>query len=211
VRVRIKICGITNAEDAVAAVGAGADALGFMFTEASSRMISAAAAAKIIRPLPPFVAKVGVFVDPTEEFVRKAIAETGIDTLQFHGEETPAFCARFAPLKVYKAFRVKDAGALEAMSAYQTDAWLLDSYVRGKPGGTGAIFNWEIACQAKEYGQPIILAGGLNPENVAEAIHEAWPYAVDVSSGVESTPGKKDHRLIHDFCAAVRAMDAERF
>ncbi len=209
--VKIKICGITSVEDAGAAVEAGADALGFMLTEVSSRKISTEAAAKIIHQLPPFVAKVGVFVDPTEEFVRAAIAETGIDTLQFHGDESPEFCLRFGAIKVYKAFRVKDAGALQAMPAYDTDAWLLDSYVRGKAGGTGEVFNWDIACQAKESGRPIILAGGLNPENVAQAVHEVWPFAVDVSSGVATAPGKKDHRLIRDFCAAVRAIEAERF
>ncbi len=208
-RVKIKICGITSSEDAMAAVDAGADALGFMLTDLSPRKISIEAAARIIHDLPPFVAKVGVFVNPTPEFVRQAIQVAGIDTLQFHGEEPPEFCRQFAPLKIYKAFRVKDATALQTMPAYDTDAWLLDSYVRGKAGGTGEVFNWDIASQAKDFGRPIILAGGLNVSNVAQAIHEAWPYAVDVSSGVESAPGKKDAKLVKDFCEAVRKMESD--
>src|SRR5262249_6505405 len=160
-RVKIKICGITSREDAIAAVDAGADALGFMLTDLSPRKVSIELAAEIIATLPPFVAKVGVFVNPTDEFVRSAVSTAGIDTLQFHGDESAEFCRQFRLVKIYKAFRVKDATALQSMPAYETDAWLLDSYVRGKAGGTGEVFNWDIASQAKDFGRPIILAGGL--------------------------------------------------
>jgi len=204
--VKVKICGITNLPDANAAVEAGADALGFMFAEQSPRRLTRPAAAAIIRQLPPFVSRVGVFVNPPAESVRQAVSECGLDTLQFHGEETPEFCRQFAPLKTCKAFRIQDSESLKRLPAYQTDAWLLDSWVAGKAGGTGETFNWSLAAAAKEYGCPVILAGGLRPENVAQAIHEVWPYAVDVSSGVESAPGHKDHDLLRAFIAAVRSI-----
>jgi len=202
--VRVKICGVTNIEDALAAVEAGADALGFMFYESSPRNVPAKVAADIIRQLPPFVAKVGVFVNATEETVRRAIGECGIDTLQFHGDETPEFCRKFSPLKIYKAFRVENLESLRALPAYPTDAWLLDSFVAGKLGGTGAKFNWDLAVESKKLGRPIILAGGLTPENVADAVRKVRPFAVDVSSGVESSPGKKDHAKVRRFIEAAK-------
>ena len=201
---KVKICGVTNLEDAIAAVDAGADALGFMFYESSPRHVAVKVAADIICQLPPFVAKVGVFVNATEETVRRAIAECGIDTLQFHGDETPEFCRRFLPLKIYKAFRMENLESLGALPGYRTDAWLLDSFVEGKPGGTGAKFNWDLAVESKKLGRPIILAGGLTPENVADAVRKVRPFAVDVSSGVESSPGKKDHAKMRMFIAAAK-------
>ncbi|PYJ92745.1 MAG: phosphoribosylanthranilate isomerase [Verrucomicrobia bacterium] len=204
--VRVKICGITKVEDALAAVAAGADALGFMFYEPSPRNMSEKVAAEITRRLPPFVAKVGVFVDPGEKAVSETISLCGLDTLQFHGDETPAFCRKFSPLKVYKAFRIRNSESLKSLPAYKTGAWLLDSFVPDKPGGSGVTFNWDLAVEAKKLGPPIILAGGLTPENVADAVRKVRPYAVDVSSGVESSPGKKDHAKMRDFIAAVRAM-----
>jgi phosphoribosylanthranilate isomerase len=205
VSVRVKICGITNLDDALAAVDAGADALGFMFYETSPRNVSARVAADIIRQLPPFVAKVGVFVNATEETIRTTVAECGLDTLQLHGDGTPEFCQKFSPLKVYKAFRIQNLESLQPLPRYPTDAWLLDSFVPDKLGGSGAQFNWDLAVEAKKLGRPIILAGGLTPENVADAVRKVRPYAVDVSSGVESSPGKKDHAKIRDFIAAARA------
>ena len=207
--VKVKICGVTNIEDALAAVDAGADALGFMFYEKSPRNLPAQAAADIIRQLPPFVAKVGVFVNAAEESVRRSIGECGIDTLQFHGDETPEFCRRFQPLKIYKAFRMENLESLRALPGYLTDAWLLDSFVEGKPGGTGAQFNWDLAVEGKKLGRPIILAGGLRPENVAEAVRKVRPFAVDVSGGVESSPGKKDHAKLRRFIAAAKALSEE--
>src|SRR5437867_6368406 len=178
--VKVKICGITNLEDALGAVDAGADALGFMFLENSPRHISFKAAQDIIRRLPPFVAKVGVFVDATADAVWKAVAGCGLDTLQFHGDETPEFCRTFAPLKVYKAFRVQNLESLAALPSYRTDAWLLDGFAPDKLGGTGVTFNWGLAVQAKKLGLPIILSGGLTPENVAQAVQMVQPFAVDV-------------------------------
>jgi phosphoribosylanthranilate isomerase len=207
-RVRIKICGITSVGDAQAAAEAGADAIGLMLWGPSKRFVTNAKAAEIVRSLPPFVSKVGVFVDPTAEEVFRAVKEIGLDTIQLHGEEMPEFCRQFAPLKVMKAFRVKDAASLTTLTDYNTDAWLLDSYVAGEKGGTGAVFNWDLAVQAKDSGKPIVLAGGLTPENIAEAVHEVWPYGVDVSSGVESAPGKKDAEMIRRFVAGVRSIDS---
>lgn len=210
VSVKVKICGITRLDDALAAVEAGANALGFVFFEPSPRNITAQQAAAIVSKLPPFVSKVGVFVNPTEEFVRHKVWDCGLDTVQFHGDETPGFCRCFAPLKVVKSFRIRDAASLDALPPYATDAWLLDSQVEGKLGGSGVTFNWELAWQAKEHGRPVILAGGLTPENVAEAIHEVWPYAVDVSSGVEEAPGRKNAKLIEAFIANVRSVEQEQ-
>lgn len=202
-RARVKICGITNVEDAVAAVEFGADALGFMFFEQSKRNVLFERAAEIIRRLPPFVAKVGVFVNPTEDFVRRAIQQTGIDTLQLHGEEPPEFCDQFTPLKVVKAFRVRDRESLQDCLRYRDYAWLLDSYVTGTQGGTGVAFDWDVATEATKLNRMIILAGGLKPETVGDAVRRVQPYAVDVSSGVEASPGKKDHDKLRRFIAAA--------
>jgi len=208
--VRVKICGITNDEDALAAVDAGADALGFMFYGPSPRNVSSAVAIEIIRQLPPFVAKVGVFVDATADMVRKAVAECGLDTLQFHGDETSEFCRAFAPLKVYKAFRVQNLESLEALPRYRTDAWLLDGFAADKLGGTGAKFDWNLALRAKQLGRPIILAGGLTPENVGKAVRMVQPFAVDVSSGVESSPGRKDRVKVRDFITAAKGYETKK-
>lgn len=200
---RIKICGITNTADALAAVEAGADALGFMFFEGSPRRMSLEQAAAIIRELPPFVAKVGVFVNPVVDQVRAAIAECGIDTLQFHGEEQPQFCHQFG-LKVIKAFRVQDAASLAPAAEYPSAAWLLDSFVPGQHGGTGSVFNWDLAAEAVRRHPWVILAGGLTPDNVAQAVHRVQPFGLDVSSGVEAAPGKKDPKRIRAFIQAAR-------
>jgi phosphoribosylanthranilate isomerase len=199
--VKVKICGITSAEDALAAVDAGADALGFMFYAPSPRCVTREMVAQIIPQLPPFVAKVGVFVNPTAEEVQRAIADCGLDTLQFHGEEPPEFCRQFG-LKVLKAFRVQGPETLKALPTYSAMAWLLDSFVAGTRGGTGNSFNWEIAAQAVTLGGRVILAGGLTPENAADAVRKVRPYALDVSSGVESAPGRKDAAKVRAFIAA---------
>ena len=201
--VRVKICGITNAADAHAAIEAGADALGFMFFPPSPRNLTTSQAASIIRDLPPFIAKVGVFVDPTEDDVRRAIDDAGIDTLQFHGDESPDFCRRFH-LKVIKAFRIRDEASLQSLTNYPAETWLLDAFVDGKLGGTGARFNWALASQAVAKGGRVILAGGLTPENVGEAVRQVKPFGLDVSSGVESTPGNKDAEKVRRFITAAR-------
>jgi phosphoribosylanthranilate isomerase len=202
--VKVKICGITNAPDALAAVEAGADMLGFMFYEKSPRQVSTRTAAEIIRSLPQFAIKVGVFVNAPAELVLRAIGDCGLNLLQFHGEEPPEYCTQFGLMNV-KAFRIRDAESLKALTDYPTDAWMLDAFVAGKAGGTGEKFNWDLAIEAKKLGRPIFLAGGLTPENVAEAVAKVQPYAVDVSSGVESAPGKKDAAKIKAFIDAARS------
>ncbi len=201
--VRVKICGITNVDDALAAIDAGADALGFMFYEPSPRFVMPAQAQTICRQLPPFVAKVGVFVDAPEEFVRAIATDCGLDALQFHGKETAAFCGRF-PWKTIKAFRMRDAESLAALREYAAQTWLLDAFVPGQKGGTGERFNWDLAVAASQFGGRIILAGGLSALNVFEACRKVRPFAVDVSSGVESAPGKKDAKKMRNFIQEAR-------
>jgi phosphoribosylanthranilate isomerase len=202
---RVKICGITNVADGLAAAEAGADMIGLMLYERSPRFISVEKAAEISRALPPFVVKVGVFANPTEELVLRAISEAGVTLLQFHGDETPEFCAQFGAMTM-KAFRIRDAESLAALANYSTDAFLLDAHSKSGLGGTGETFNWELAVAAQKFGKPIFLAGGLTPENVAAAVRQVNPFGVDVSSGVESAPGKKDHAKVKAFIQAVRAV-----
>lgn len=202
---KVKICGITRIVDALAAAVAGADALGFMFYEASPRRVSFDDAAAIIRELPPFLTRVGVFVNPSPDDVRRAIEECRIDTLQFHGEETPEFCAQFG-LRVIKAFRVRDAESLRALPAYVGATCLLDSFVAGQHGGTGATFNWDLAAQTVQTGRRVLLAGGLTPENAAEAVRRVRPYGMDVSSGVEAKPGMKDAEKVRAFITAAKSV-----
>ena len=201
--VKVKICGITSVADGVAAAEAGADMIGLMFYERSPRHISLATAAEISRAVSPFIVKVGVFVNPTEEAVFRAIGECGVTLLQFHGEEAPEFCTQFGVMSM-KAFRVRDAASLAALPNYQTDAYLLDAYSPDAHGGTGAKFNWDLAIDAKQLGKPVFLAGGLTPENVGEALRRVQPFGVDVSSGVESAPGKKDPAKVRGFVAAAK-------
>ncbi len=213
--VLVMFCGITIGEDARVAVEAGADALGFIFFGQSPRNVSAAEARKIIEELPPFVARVGVFVTESVETILRIAKETGIDTVQLHGDESPELCEKIARkgLKVIKAFRIKDGSSLAALKNYRAAAFLLDSYVPGQLGGTGAKFNWDLAVQAVqavhtgEMGTAIILAGGLVPENVGAAVSKVGPYGVDVSSGVEAAPGKKDHGKVRGFIAAARSAE----
>jgi phosphoribosylanthranilate isomerase len=203
--VRVKICGITSLADAQVAVEAGADALGFVFYDRSPRFIPTNTAAEISRALPPFTLRVGVFMNPSEELVRRAIDECGLGLLQFHGDEPPEFCTRFGLMSM-KAFRVRDAGSLKELPKYQTDAWLLDAYASDTFGGTGEKFNWSLAMEVQKLGKPVFLAGGLTPENVAEAIRQVKPFGVDVSSGVEFSPGKKDHAKVRAFINAAKLL-----
>ncbi len=205
-RVKVKICGLTNLADARAATEAGADVLGFVFYEQSPRFVSIETAAAIIHALPPFIIKAGVFVNAPEDAVLRAIRECGLNLLQFHGDETPDYCQQFGLMSL-KAFRIRDASSLQALRHYPTDAWLLDTYNPDKLGGTGEVMNWDLALEARTWGRPIFLAGGLTPENVAEAIRRAQPYAVDVSSGVEAAPGRKDHAKVKAFIAAAHTVE----
>jgi phosphoribosylanthranilate isomerase len=201
---RVKICGITNISDARAAVAAGADVLGFNFYEGSPRHISLKIAAEISKQLPPFVMRAGVFVNADEDLITRAIGECHLSLLQFHGDESPEICAQFGLMSM-KAFRIRDAESLKELPKYQTEAYLLDAFSPDARGGTGAKFKWELAVEAQKFGKPIFLAGGLTPENVADAVRTVQPFGVDVASGVERAPGKKDHAKIRVFIAAVRA------
>jgi phosphoribosylanthranilate isomerase len=203
---RVKICGVTNVADALAAAEAGADMIGLNFYEQSQRQISLETAAEISRALPPLVLRVGVFVNPEEAQISRAIAQCGLSLLQFHGDETPEFCTQFGLMSM-KAFRIRDAESLNQLANYQTTAFLLDAHSRNGLGGTGQKFNWELAVEAQKFGKPIFLAGGLTPENIGDAVKKVRPFAVDVSSGVESAPGKKDAAKVKAFIQAVRKAD----
>jgi phosphoribosylanthranilate isomerase len=201
---KVKICGITNLADAQMAVAAGADVLGFNFYEKSPRHVSLTTAAAILKQLPQFILRAGVFVDPEEELVMRAIGECGLGLLQFHGDEPPEFCVQFGLMSV-KAFRIRSADSLKELPRYRTEAYLLDAFLPEAVGGTGKKFNWDLAIEAQRFGKPIFLAGGLTPENVADAVRKVKPFGVDVASGVESAPGKKDKAKVNAFIEAVRA------
>jgi phosphoribosylanthranilate isomerase len=196
--IKVKICGITNYEDAMFAAESGAHALGFIFAE-SPRRIKPEDARSIIRRLPPFIKNVGVFVDETPEKIKEIISRSGIDLIQLHGKEMPETCEQFMP-NVIKAIRVKDDSVLKDIPLYKGKVigLLLDTYSEKIAGGTGKLFNWDLAIKIKNMGMPIILAGGLKPANIMAAISIVRPYAIDVSSGVEEKPGKKSHTLIKE-------------
>ena len=205
-KTRVKICGVTNVADALAAAEAGADMIGLMFYEHSPRCITLQTAVEISRALPPFVLRVGVFVNPAEELVLRALGDCNLSLLQFHGDEPSEFCMQFGLMSM-KALRVRDAESLKALENFHTDAFLLYAYSKRGLGGTGEKFNWDLAVEAQKFGKPIFLAGGLTPENVADAVAKVRPFAVDVSGGVESAPGKKDHAKVKAFIQAVRNAD----
>jgi len=200
-RTRVKICGITRRQDAEFAVEMGVDALGLVFYPASPRAVSIAQAQEIVAGLPPFVSIVALFVDADPEQVRECLAAVPIDLLQFHGDETPEYCEQFS--KPYmKAIRMKEGVDLSVLSSNYSSAsaLLLDSYQAGIPGGTGEVFDWSLMT---EIDKPLILAGGIKVENVAMAIEQVQPYAVDVSSGVEQSKGIKDQQKIQAFMQEV--------
>ncbi len=201
--VRIKICGVTRLQDALDAARLGADALGFNFWPRSKRYLTPAAAERIISRLPPFVTPVGVFVNQSEAEMRAIAAETGIQVFQLHGDEPPELCSRL-PLPVVKAIPVDQVRTLSRLLSYEVQAFLLDTPSRGY-GGTGQPFDWSLAEGVSEVA-PVILAGGLTPENVAGAVRAVRPWAVDVASGVESSPGLKDVDKMSRFVAAVREV-----
>jgi len=205
-KTRIKICGITNLEDALIAVAAGADSLGFVFYGPSPRNVSPAIAAEIISKLPPFVTTTALFVNEDEAVIKEIMLKTGIDLLQFHGNETDEFCQQFARPYI-KALRMKPGADIEALANSYSGARgiLLDAYRAGVPGGTGESFDWERIPQAIR--SEIILAGGLTPENVADAVQTVSPYAVDVSGGVEASKGKKDPVKVNRFVDEVLRVD----
>ena len=204
-KTRVKICGVTNVADALVAAEAGADMIGLNFYEQSPRWVSLALAAEISRALPPHVLRVGVVVNHAAPQVMEAIAAAGLNLLQFHGDEDSDFCTQFGLMSI-KAVRVRDPESLHALENFHTDAFLLDAYSQSGRGGTGEKFNWDLAVEAQKFGKPVFLAGGLTPENVADAVKQVRPFAVDVSSGVESAPGKKDAVKVQAFIAAVRGV-----
>lgn len=203
-RVRSKICGITNLEDALAAVDAGADALGLVFYPPSPRAVTIEQAQQILAGLPPFVCSVGLFVDASRQELDQHLAQLPLDLLQLHGDESSEYCENL-PRPYIKALRVRPGEdlAAQAVRYKEARAILLDSFVAGVPGGTGQAFDWQLV--PEDFPKPLVLAGGLNAANVAQAIAELKPYAVDVSGGVERTKGLKDHAQLRAFIRAVQS------
>ncbi|MFC1501717.1 phosphoribosylanthranilate isomerase [Elusimicrobiota bacterium] len=208
---KVKICGVTIYDDAMLVTNIGAEYVGFNFYKESPRKISSKNAKDIISKLPPFITPVGVFVNEDKEVLKKTAKKCGIKMLQLHGDESPEYCLEAASetsLPVIKAFRIKDESSLEQINAYKdvVNYFLLDTYVPGEPGGTGEVFNWDLAVKVKELNKPIFLAGGLNPDNVASAIEKVQPYAVDVSSGVERLTRRKDFDKVSKFVRGARGL-----
>lgn len=195
--VRVKICGLTREQDVINAVKAGADALGFVFTDRSKRVIGAAEAAKLVREVPAFVSRVGLFMDQEAAIIRDVLEHVPLNLLQFHGREAPDFCRQFG-LPYVKALSIGDERVLNRAEKDYADAagLLLDSHAPGGPGGTGEVFDWS---EIPDIGLPLVLAGGLTPENVGQAVRRVRPWAVDVSSGVEEAPGLKSAAKMQAF------------
>ncbi len=197
-KVKVKICGISDCDEAATAVDLGVDALGFIFAP-SPRQITPQKALSIIRELPPFIKTVGVFVNETPDVIREITHHCGLDLVQLHGDESPDLCLPLMPYTI-KALRIKDETSAQAGMAYygKVRALLLDTYAEDKAGGTGKTFDWNLAVKIKKLQMPIILSGGLGPSNIREAIRKVEPYAVDVNSGVEERPGKKSPALMKE-------------
>ncbi|NVM25375.1 MAG: phosphoribosylanthranilate isomerase [Desulfobacterales bacterium] len=207
--VRVKICGITNYQDASLAVEVGAHAIGFIFAP-SPRQITPEKACDIIRAIPPFVQTVGVFVDERPATIRQIIQFCGLDLVQLHGDESPAMCHGLMPHTI-KVFRLKDESGLQSIKPYygKVRALLLDTDSETRRGGTGETFDWGLAIKAKEFEIPTILSGGLNPDNISQAISLVKPYAVDVNSGIEDRPGKKNVSLMKELMGRIRKIKGE--
>ncbi len=207
-RTRIKICGITREQDIRAVANSGADALGLVFYEKSPRHVGVDQAAELAHAVPPFVTVVGLFVNPSVDYVREVLAKVPLDVLQFHGEESPEFCGQFGR-PYLKAIRVKPGVDLvQCAASYRTaQGLLLDAYVEGTQGGTGESFDWALI--PHELPLPVILSGGLHAGNVGEAIRQVRPYAVDVSSGVEASKGIKDAAKVAAFIKEVENVDLQ--
>lgn len=211
---KVKICGLTNKEDAVWALNYGADYLGFNFWKESPRHISVKTAETVITQLPLFAWSVGVFVNADQDEIVDAVSKLKLKAVQLHGDETPAMVAGLRlslqgigkNVAIIKAIRMQSEDTIAAMKDFlpHVDYFLLDAYQPGQMGGTGATFNWELAVKAKELGKPIFLAGGLNPDNIADAVKKTSPFAVDVASGVEKSPKKKDMQKIQDFISRAK-------
>ena len=206
--VKVKICGITNLEDALAAVDAGCDALGFVFFKKSPRYIAPQKASRMIRELPKRVIKIGVFVNAGEKSIRRIAKLCRLDILQFHGSESADFCRKFKEYKIIKVFRVRNRVDPEELLAFRPFAYLFDTFVASRAGGTGKKFNWDLIRHLKGIRQPVFLSGGLTASNVKKAIDAAHPHWVDVCSSVEMMPGEKDHRKVKKFIQAAKGRGA---
>jgi len=213
-RFRVKFCGITSAEDAERAISVAPDALGFVFFKDSPRYVTPETAEAIIKNIPPFISAVGIFVNEDLMFVEECVYRCGLNAVQLHGDENPNYCLDFEKvgfkgIKLIKAIRVKDEESLRLIESCPADAILLDAYRSNVYGGTGKGFDRTLALLAKEYGRRIIVAGGLNSDNVCDIIQEINPYGVDVSSGIESSPGVKNLELMEQFMQEVRKAEKE--
>ena len=202
--VKIKICAITNLEDTLNSVKAGCNALGFVFYRKSPRYITPDEARQIIKHIPAHILKIGVFVNAKEKTIKYTAKLCNLDMLQFHGNESPEFCQKFKSYKIIKAFRVKDKIELKNLLNYKTFAYLFDTFVKSKVGGTGKKFNWALVRHFSGFRKPIFLSGGLNVKNVTEAIKQVRPDWLDVSTSVEIKPGKKDYNKVKEFIEIVR-------
>ena len=205
----IKICGITSLEDALCAVDAGADALGFNFYRPSVRYIEPAKARAIIKQLPSNVMRVGVFVNEDVSLVREIAGEAGLGAVQMHGDESPGFCDQLKEFYVIKALRVGEDFELARVSEFNVAAIMLDASHKKLRGGTGQTIDWSVARQVRETGVNLFLAGGLSPANVLEAIQAVYPYAVDACSGLEKEPGFKDPERVKSFVGRIRARNSQ--
>ena len=208
---KVKICGITNLDDALAAVEAGADAIGFNFYRDSPRFVKSDVVKRIVAKLPPFVLPVGVFVNEDVKIVRDWMDDCGLALAQLHGDEAAAYCDLLGR-PVLKAIRLKDRGSLLSLAEYKGRArvrgFVVDAFSSTAYGGTGRVTDWSLAAEAAK-AVPLLLAGGLTPDNVADAIRAVRPYGVDVSSGVESIPGKKEHAKVRAFIKAAKLVSQE--
>ena len=202
-QVKVKVCGMTSLKDALVAVEGGSDAVGFIFYKKSPRSVTMKTVREIVLELPPFVDTVGVFVDETAEQINKIADYCNLDIIQLHGDESPTFCKKIRR-KVIKAFRIKDMQSVKKLSSFQVSGFLLDTFSDNLHGGTGKVFDWNLALPAKKFG-PVIMAGGLTPNNVQQAVRQIRPYGVDVCSGVESEPGIKDHKKVRAFLNNAKA------
>ncbi|MCX5778252.1 MAG: phosphoribosylanthranilate isomerase [Elusimicrobia bacterium] len=209
--VKVKMCGVTNYDDALLITNAGAEYIGFNFVAGSARKISDKLAKTIIEKLPPFVTPVGIFVNEDPVVIAKYVKKCNLKMVQLHGDETPEYCSQLHEkigVPVIKAFRMENDQMIDKISRY-ADAvqyYLLDSFVAETPGGTGEVFDWDMALKVKELGKPVFLAGGLTPDNVAEAIKKVMPFAVDVASGVERIPRRKDYDRMNQFMRKARGI-----
>ncbi len=204
--VKVKICGITNPEDALGAVDAGCDALGFIFYRKSLRYITPQKASRIIKVLPKSIIKIGVFVNARESTIRKIARLCRLNMLQFHGDESAEFCARFKGYKIIKAFKVKNKISLDEILSYKSFAYLFDTFSAAKMGGTGKRFNWELIRHLKGIRRPVFLSGGLNERNVRQAVKEVRPDWIDACSSLECAPGEKDHAKVRKFVRIVKKV-----